>query len=42
MYAFTDEVMTSIKIPELKKRISSLIAKKLGVTIGFELQFKLE
>lgn len=37
MYAFTDEVMSSIKIPDLKKRISSLIAKKLGVTIGFEL-----
>lgn len=37
MYAFTDEVMSSIKIPDLKKRISSLIAKKLGVTIGFDL-----
>lgn len=37
MYAFTDEVMASIKIPDLKKRISSLIAKKLGVTIGFDL-----
>lgn len=37
MYAFTDEVMASIKIPDLKKRISSIIAQKLGVTIGFEL-----
>lgn len=37
MYAFTDEVMSSIKIPDLKKRISNVIAHKLGVNIGFEI-----
>ncbi|SDB60468.1 Iron-regulated ABC transporter permease protein SufD [Flavobacteriaceae bacterium MAR_2010_188] len=37
MYAFTDDVMRSVKIPELKHRINKIIAKKLGVDIGFEL-----
>ncbi len=37
MYAFTDEVIESIKIPELKQRITKIIASKLGVRLGFEL-----
>ncbi|SHI85180.1 Fe-S cluster assembly protein SufD [Flavobacterium haoranii] len=37
MYAFTDEVMESVKIPELKQRITKIIAKKLGVNLGFDL-----
>lgn len=37
MYAFSDEVIESIKIPQLKHRITKLIASKLGVNIGFNL-----
>ncbi len=37
MYAFSNEVIESIKIPELKGRITKLIAKKLGVNMGFDL-----
>ncbi len=37
MYAFTNEVIESIRIPELKERITKLIAGKLGVNIGFDL-----
>ncbi|AXG73631.1 Fe-S cluster assembly protein SufD [Flavobacterium arcticum] len=37
MYAFSNEVIESIKIPELKSRITKLIAKKLGVNMGFDL-----
>ncbi|NRT12339.1 Fe-S cluster assembly protein SufD [Flavobacterium sp. 14A] len=37
MYAFTNKVIESIKIPELKQRITKLIASKLGVKIGFDL-----
>ncbi len=37
MYAFTDEVIESIKIPELKQRITKIIANKLGVNLGFDL-----
>jgi Fe-S cluster assembly protein SufD len=37
MYAFTNEVIESIRIPELKQRITKLIASKLGVNIGFDL-----
>jgi Fe-S cluster assembly protein SufD len=29
--------MQSVKIPELKKRITNIIAGKLGVNIGFNL-----
>ena len=36
-YAFANNVLESVKIPEVKKRITQLIAKKLGVNIGFEL-----
>lgn len=37
MYAFANNVLESVKIPELKKRINKLIATKLGVNIGFNL-----
>lgn len=37
MYAFTNNVLESVKIPELKRRITNLIAEKLGVNIGFHL-----
>ena len=37
MYAFANNVLESVKIPQLKKRINILIANKLGVNIGFDL-----
>ncbi|WP_035676776.1 Fe-S cluster assembly protein SufD [Flavobacterium limnosediminis] len=37
MYAFTSEVTSSIKIPELKAKIAKIIATKLGVNMGFDL-----
>ncbi len=37
MYAFSNNVLSSVKIPEIKQRITKLIAKKLGVDIGFDL-----
>ncbi|MBN4057872.1 Fe-S cluster assembly protein SufD [Olleya sp. AH-315-K02] len=37
MYAFTNNVLESVKIPELKQRIHKIIANKLGVNIGFNL-----
>jgi len=37
MYAFANNVLESVRIKELKKRINTLIAKKLGVSLGFEL-----
>lgn len=37
MYAFANTVLESVKIPEVKQRITKLIAKKLGVNIGFDL-----
>ena len=37
MYAFANNVLESVRIPELKTRINALIAKKLGVTVGFDL-----
>lgn len=37
MYAFANNVLESVKIPELKQRINKLIATKLGVNIGFNL-----
>ena len=37
MYAFASTVLESVKIPEVKKRITKLIATKLGVDIGFDL-----
>ncbi|WP_438961790.1 Fe-S cluster assembly protein SufD [Nonlabens sp.] len=37
MFAFANSVLESVKIPEIKSRITKLIAKKLGVEIGFDL-----
>ena len=37
MYAFSNNVLSSVKIPEMKQRITKLIAEKLGVNIGFDL-----
>jgi len=37
MYAFANNVLESVRINELKQRINKLIAKKLGVSLGFEL-----
>jgi len=37
MYAFANNVLESVKIPELKARIKKLIANKIGVNIGFDL-----
>jgi Fe-S cluster assembly protein SufD len=37
MYAFANTVLDSVKIPEVKKRITKLIAQKLKVNIGFNL-----
>ncbi|WP_179009309.1 Fe-S cluster assembly protein SufD [Winogradskyella forsetii] len=36
MFAFSNNVMDSVKIPEVKNRITKIIAKKLGVNIGFD------
>jgi Fe-S cluster assembly protein SufD len=37
MYAFANNVLESVRIPELKMRINRLIANKLGVHLGFDL-----
>jgi Fe-S cluster assembly protein SufD len=37
MYAFANNVLESVKIPELKKRINKIIAEKLGVNVGYNL-----
>jgi len=37
MYAFSNAVIENIKIPELKQRITKIIADKLGVKLGFDL-----
>ena len=37
MYAFSNNVLSSVRIPEIKQRITNIIAKKLGVNIGFDL-----
>ena len=37
MFAFSNNVLDSVKIPEIKNRITKIIASKLGVKIGFEL-----
>ena len=36
-YAFANNVLQSVQIPTLKKRINKLIANKLGVNLGFDL-----
>ena len=37
MYAFANNVLESVRIPEMKSRINKLIATKLGVDLGFDL-----
>ncbi|WP_296637787.1 Fe-S cluster assembly protein SufD [Polaribacter sp.] len=37
MFAFANTVLESVKIPEVKSRITKLIANKLKVNIGFDL-----
>lgn len=37
MYAFANTVLESVKIPEVKERITKLIANKLNVNIGFDI-----
>jgi Fe-S cluster assembly protein SufD len=37
MFAFSNNVLDSVKIPEIKNRITKIIANKLGVNIGFHL-----
>ena len=37
MYAFANNVLEGVKIPELKARINKLIANKIGVSLGFAL-----
>lgn len=37
MYAFSNNVLNSVKIPEIKQRVNKLIANKLNVNIGFDL-----
>jgi len=37
MYAFTDEVISSVKIADLQKKLQNLISHKLGVKIGFDI-----
>jgi Fe-S cluster assembly protein SufD len=36
-YAFANNVLESVQLPSLKKRINTFIANKLGVNLGFEL-----
>jgi Fe-S cluster assembly protein SufD len=37
MFAFSNNVLDSVKIPEIKNRITKIIANKIGVNIGFHL-----
>lgn len=37
MYAFANNVLESVKIPELKTRLNKIIAQKLGVSVGYTL-----
>ena len=36
-YAFANNVLESVQLPSLKKRINNQIANKLGVSLGFDL-----
>jgi Fe-S cluster assembly protein SufD len=36
-YAFANNVLESVNIPELKYKVKKIIAKKLGVNLGFDL-----
>jgi Fe-S cluster assembly protein SufD len=37
MYGFANKVLSSVNIPEVKTRVNNIIAKKLGVKIGFDI-----
>ncbi len=37
MYAFANNVLESVALPVVKKRINKIIAKKLGVELGFSI-----
>ena len=37
MFAFANKVLTGVKIPEIKQRITEQIALKIGVHLGFDL-----
>jgi Fe-S cluster assembly protein SufD len=37
MYAFTNDVLESIKIPELQNKLNRIIADKLGVELDLEI-----
>ncbi|MGB5982661.1 MAG: Fe-S cluster assembly protein SufD [Nonlabens sp.] len=37
MFAFANSVLESVRIPEIKTKVTKLIAMKLGVDIGFDL-----
>ncbi len=37
LYAFANDALQKIKIPELKTRITKIISNKLGVNLGFEI-----
>lgn len=37
MFGFANNVLESVKIPQLKQRVTKLIAQKLGVDLGFDL-----
>ena len=37
LYAFAADVLTHVQLPQIKKRITNLIAQKLGVKIDFDL-----
>ena len=37
MYGFANKVLGSVGIPQVKTRINQIIAKKLGVKIGFDI-----
>ena len=36
-YAFANNILESVEIPELKTKIKKIIAKKLGLNLGFNL-----
>ena len=37
MYAFTNDVLENIKVPELQNKLNRIIADKLGVQLDLEI-----
>ena len=37
MYGFANKVLASVNIHEVKARVNNIIAKKLGVKMGFDI-----